>query len=256
MIVKDPHDEAKMLYKVSSRSHMISKLYGVCDNFPIDKIPSNYRNNFSDKNYAVILKKYERSLRSLMPLIQKNESSQMEIRNGLSIKDALKFSLEIAINLEEVHKDNSVIIRDLKPENCLLDSHNRVILADLGIALKGTRVGGTVAGNSNGFIEGTLHYMPPEAFTSEEFTRSFDVWSLGVCMINLLEGDTEWFQLNFNRINNHLVSERKMPPFSDSYPESLKNLLKKCFTFNPKDRIKVSEVIKELKTVIDEINLL
>ncbi len=94
-----------------------------------------------------------------------------------------QWALEICDVLEYIHTQNPPIIyRDLKPANLMLDSRNRVMLVDFGIArfVAPTQKGVTAIG--------TMGYAPPELFAGKVEPAS-DIYSLGATMFHLLTGN-------------------------------------------------------------------
>ena len=75
--------------------------------------------------------------------------------------------------------------RDVKPENILFDSRNRVKLCDFGSA----ELFGGVEGRElmNGIV-GTPYYVAPEVLAGREYNEKIDVWSAGVILYIMLGG--------------------------------------------------------------------
>ena len=85
--------------------------------------------------------------------------------------------------LEKVHSAE-LLHRDVKPENCYLDTSGKVLLADLGMAHKLDKNGRTPP-------EGTLVTVAPEALSSSDrhCTKASDIYSLAATVFFLLSGD-------------------------------------------------------------------
>ncbi|KAG5608860.1 hypothetical protein H5410_020141 [Solanum commersonii] len=74
--------------------------------------------------------------------------------------------------------------RDIKPDNVLFDSENRLKLADFGSAewfagCEGRMMSGVV---------GTPYYVAPEVLMGKEYNEKVDVWSAGVILYIMLSG--------------------------------------------------------------------
>lgn len=103
---------------------------------------------------------------------------------GLPQAEILAIISDLASALGFLH-NRRIIHRDLKPENVVLQpSHKRTIykLIDLGYAKE--------LGQSSlalSFV-GTLQYIAPELFLSQEYTKSVDYWSLGFLSHEVMTG--------------------------------------------------------------------
>jgi serine/threonine-protein kinase len=97
---------------------------------------------------------------------------------------AVLIVLEVLRGLEEIHAAGTVH-RDLKPSNILLGRRGEVKIADFGIALEATGEPITEAGT---FV-GTRQYSPPEQLMGERMDARGDIFSLGVCLYEMLTGD-------------------------------------------------------------------
>lgn len=93
---------------------------------------------------------------------------------------------QVAAALAVAHR-SSVIHRDLKPGNILLDEDSNAYLADFGIAkdINATDSGLTGADA----IVGSLDYISPEQARSEPITPCTDIYSLGVVLYEMLAGE-------------------------------------------------------------------
>ena len=81
-----------------------------------------------------------------------------------------------------------MIHRDIKPENILLHD-GRALVADFGIALAASKVGGARM-TETGMSLGTPHYMSPEqAMGEREITARSDVYALGCVTYEMLVGE-------------------------------------------------------------------
>lgn len=76
-------------------------------------------------------------------------------------------------------------IRDIKPDNILFDTRNRVKLCDFGSA-EFFGCGGEREKMSG--VVGTPYYVAPEVLAGREYNEKVDVWSAGVILYIMLGG--------------------------------------------------------------------
>ncbi|XP_051134752.1 probable receptor-like protein kinase At1g80640 isoform X2 [Andrographis paniculata] len=97
----------------------------------------------------------------------------------------MKIALDVARGLEYLHErcNPTVIHRDLKSSNILLDANFNAKLSDFGLAISG--------GNSNRAnvkLSGTVGYVAPEYLLDGKLTDKSDVYAFGVVLLELLTG--------------------------------------------------------------------
>ncbi|OMJ83935.1 hypothetical protein SteCoe_15030 [Stentor coeruleus] len=133
----------------------------------------------------------------------------------------------------------NVCHRDIKIENCLLDSYGDVKLIDFGFSCN------YIPGRKFKGIVGTPFYMAPEVFT-DEYGPECDIWSLGVLMHILLLGFPPFDSKNKTEVIQRIKTCKV--PFSSKYFLSLsidsQNLLKSMLQKDPNKRISCEEALK------------
>jgi serine/threonine protein kinase len=141
------------------------------------------------------------------------------LRSRFSLETILSISGQLLDAVAYAHR-NHVIHCDIKPENIILFSSQRIRLTDFGIAKVAQR---TIRGSGTG----TVGYMAPEQAMGKPSMRS-DVFSIGLIMYRMLSGHwPEWPFLwpgpGYARLKARV------------HPELL-NVLKKATDPNPRKR--------------------
>ena len=152
-------------------------------------------------------------------------------------QETIQLGIDICRALELCAKYN-IIHRDIKPANIFLSAAGDYKLGDFGVA----RVADTASGASTRI--GTVNYMAPEVFHGRNYTRSVDIYSLGLVLYQLLNNNrlpllppmpqpitpAAREQAQVQRLNGAVL-----PPPAYADPELARIILKACAP-NPADR--------------------
>ncbi|CAL9111445.1 unnamed protein product [Musa textilis] len=195
------------------------------------------------------------------------------LREGLSGKSGilldwrrrLRIALGSARGLAYLHElaDPPIIHRDVKSSNILLDEKLNAKVADFGLS---KLVSDNEKGHISTQVKGTMGYLDPEYYLTQQLTDKSDVYSFGVVMLELItakqplekgkyivrevkmaiDADDEEFhglkELMDHAIQNaaYLVAFRKFA-----------ELALRCLEESARDRPSMSDVVKEIEMMLN-----
>lgn len=153
------------------------------------------------------------------------------------------YMAEMVLALEHLHQNVRVIYRDLKPENCLLDTEGHLLLTDFGLS-KVALDGEDERTNS---ILGTIEYMAPEVVEGKPYDFTVDWWGLGAIGFDLLTGSPPFGGNNHAKIQQNIIKAKLQLPYFLG-PDA-KDLLTRLLRKEPHKRLggTTSKDIKVLK---------
>lgn len=157
-------------------------------------------------------------------------------RKGTFTEEQVRmYAAEISLALDYLHK-SSLVFRDLKPENVLLDSDGHIKLTDFGL-VKNIKYKETTS-----TFCGTPLYLAPEVIEKKAYGPMVDWWSLGVMIYRFTFGKCPWEDENINILLDKIVKQPlKFPEGAD---EDTKDLIEHLLQKDPAMRCGMEYVIK------------
>ena len=162
----------------------------------------------------------------------------------LAENEIAAFIKQTASALAYLHQQETPIIhQDIKPDNFLIDNNGNYLLADFGISSKIRRTLTRSMGEKAS--TGTMAYMPPEKFNEDrQAIKAGDIFSLGVCMFELLTGELAFGDLG----GLALKSGADLPKLPDSFSKELNSIIRCCLSKDPWDRPTAETLVEIAKS--------
>ncbi|CAN1799075.1 Probable serine/threonine-protein kinase PBL17 [Linum perenne] len=175
----------------------------------------------------------------------------------------MKIALDAARGLAVLHgAERSIIYRDFKTSNILLDEDFNAKLSDFGLAKDGPMGDQTHVSTR---VMGTYGYAAPEYVMTGHLTARSDVYGFGVVLLELLLGRraldksrpsrehnlVEWARplLNQNKKILRILDPRMEGQYSVRTVMKVANLAYQCLSQNPKGRPLMNQVVELLESV-------
>ncbi|NIO28539.1 MAG: protein kinase [Candidatus Latescibacteria bacterium] len=160
----------------------------------------------------------------------------------LEIEQALDIAIQVAEGLQAAHK-KTIVHRDIKSANILIDEIEQVTILDFGLAKPSTQAELAEEG-------GTAAYMSPEQARGAVLDHRTDIWSLGVCLYEMIAGRLP-FEAEQGSAIIYQILNQSPPPLSElrsNVPEKVLRIVEKAMASDPYSRYQhVSEMLAELK---------
>jgi serine/threonine protein kinase len=169
---------------------------------------------------------------------------------------ALKIAAQVARALSAAQKQG-LVHRDIKPSNIMFVREDggdfTVKVIDFGLAKNSRADNEDSATLTAGGFLGTPHFASPEQLEERETDVRADIYSLGVTLWYMLQGETPFSGSTAQVMSQHLNRE---PPFQDLHGQSpsVINLLRRMMAKNPNDRPPTpTQLRQEIEKIIEEI---
>lgn len=157
-------------------------------------------------------------------------------RRQLDEFQIFKLFRQACLAIAYLHRQR-IIMRDIKPENILLDDQFSVKLCDFGWSAYEHNV------DEMKLKAGTFEYMAPETLKKEHQSFPSDIWGLGVLLFEMLTGREPFVAMGPAGMLNLMV--RNKADLSLVRNEDAKVLLAKMLQYDPEKRPNITEVLKD-----------
>ncbi|KAG7944215.1 hypothetical protein I3843_15G088500 [Carya illinoinensis] len=160
------------------------------------------------------------------------------------------------------HANPPIIHRDVKSTNILLDENLTAKVADFGLS---KLVSDALTSNVSTQVKGTMGYLDPEYYQTQQLTEKSDVYSFGVFMLELLTSKRPIVKGKYivHRVRTTMNKDEEVHyglwDMIDLSIRDTKNLIgfgkfleitMQCIEDSPEDRPTMSEVVKALETIL------
>ena len=171
---------------------------------------------------------------------------------ALSVGESLDVAGAVLDALAAAHRAG-LVHRDVKPENVLIATDERVKLADFGLARAVTEVTATTTGT----VLGTVAYLAPELVVRGVSDARTDVYACGVLIFEMLTGRQPFtgetpIQVAFQHVNSDIPAPSDLAPW---LPIEIDDLVRALAAREPDDRpidaASAGELLRRTRAALD-----
>ncbi|XP_044977394.1 probable LRR receptor-like serine/threonine-protein kinase At2g28960 [Hordeum vulgare subsp. vulgare] len=193
---------------------------------------------------------------------------QQLLREGddysLNWEQRLHIALDSAQGLEYLHESctPSIVHRDIKTANILLDKNLVGIIADFGLS----RAFNDAHTHISTVAAGTLGYLDPEYHATFQLTIKTDVYSFGIVLLEIITGQPpvlmgpqtyhlpNWVRQKIAKGSiQDIVDKRLLDQYDSSSLQSVVELAMNCVGSAAMDRPTMTEVVSRLKVLLPTV---
>lgn len=182
----------------------------------------------------------------LTEVLEQFESVQMNEEQIARVARETLAGLEYIHSMHRVH-------RDIKSDNILLGSNGSVKIADFGYAAQLTK-----GREKRQTIVGTPYWMAPELIRGVSYDQKVDIWSLGIMIMEMAEGEPPYMDFPPLRAL-FLITTKGIPDLQqpEKWSSEFKDFTKRCLEKEAELRPDASDLLQHpfLKKACDGAGL-
>ena len=164
-----------------------------------------------------------------------NLLQHVNLHGPMNTEQLRKLILQLSSVLDYIENyAGSIVHRDIKTENILLDKYNNIRLADFGLAAESSGLQLTSPA-------GSPQYIAPEIIRGQNYGKPVDIWSTGIVLYCCATGRFPFFSTNSKGIMVSILSDEIQFPFK--IDKELEDLIRQMLIKDQKKRIDINGIL-------------
>ncbi|ORX51327.1 kinase-like protein [Hesseltinella vesiculosa] len=188
-------------------------------------------------NIVELIGKYslEGELWIVMELMDISLADMVEL--GMTEPMMARVARDVLRGLTHLHRLRR-IHRDVRSDNILLNTRGEIKLTDFGQCAQLTS-----ADDKRKSIVGTPYWMAPEVIKGMSYGTKADVWSLGVMMMEMAQGNPPYIEYPPLRAV-YLIASAGVPPLEGDWSDTFLDFVQLCTTVDTQQRPTAEQLLK------------
>ncbi|KAI9225401.1 MAG: kinase-like domain-containing protein, partial [Piptocephalis tieghemiana] len=169
-------------------------------------------------------------------------SSLLGKHGAFSLPVIRSFTRQVASGIAYLH-DRSILHRDIKGANILINEEGVCKISDFGISKK-SEYAMAYGHQAHLSMQGSTFWMAPEVVRRAGYSAKVDIWSLGCVILEMAAGQRPWMSLN-EVASMYRLGQGLAPPIPDRITSvEVREALSHCFAKEPDDRPTAHEILE------------
>lgn len=174
-----------------------------------------------------------------MEFIDGEDLTQIISANKMSEPQIAAVARETLVGLAHLH-EKGIVHRDIKSDNVMVANDGRIKITDFGYGAQLNK-----EQDKRKSVVGTTYWMAPEVIKAENYDCKVDVWSLGMMVMEMVEGQPPYMDEPSTMRALFLIVSKGRPPYKepDSMSAEVKDFIEKCTMMASADRPSAQELL-------------
>ena len=184
----------------------------------------------------------------VMEWLEKGSLNQVIQNENPSWNTRLNFARQIALGMKYLHQhEPSILHRDLKSENIVVDANNTAKIVDFGVSKR------EIMNPLTKTIAAWRYAAPELLITNSRFSKKSDVYSYAMVLWEIVSGELVWKGCGVFKVIHKVVEKGERPEILTTYDKQYVTLLTKCWAQELELRPTFADIVLDLQ---NQANLL